>query len=168
MDAVKKQKNKVSASLIDRLKKPFRFRLYLLFNLPLAFLAGLRVERFDEELAEVSIPYNFITKNPFKSVYFAALAMAAELASGLQAMHAVQQAPTKVSMLVLAMKAEFGKKARSRIYFQSNAGKQIAETVQQCLQTNKGETITVSSSGFDKSGQEVATFWFTWTFKQKQ
>ena len=154
--------------IADMLRKPLRFRMYLLLKLPLAFLAGLRVERFDASVSEVSVPFRFLTKNPFKSTYFAALSMAAELSSGLQAMDAVQRSPRPVSMLVLHMKADFIKKARSRIFFKSNDGSAIIQAVKECLQSTEGQTITVCTKGFDSNGLHVATFWFTWTFKQKQ
>lgn len=166
----KQEKVLLSATSViaPMLRNSIKFRLYLLLKLPLAFLAGLRVERFDASVSEVSVPYRFLTKNPFKSTYFAALAMAAELSSGLQAMDAVQRSPRPVSMLVLHMKADFIKKARSRITFKSTEGRAIIQAVEACLQSNEGQTITVSTQGFDSSGQPVATFWFTWTFKQKQ
>jgi len=157
-----------TSQLRKSLGNPWQFRFYLLSRLPLAFFAGLRIERFDENISEVSVPYRYSTKNPFKSIYFAALAMAAELSSGIQALDAVQRAPKSISMLVKDMKADFTKKARSRIYFKSKGAKRFNQAVEACLQQNEGQTVTVHTSGYDQSGQKVATFWFTWTFKQKQ
>ncbi len=83
----------------------FKFKLYLLQKLPLALIAGLRIKEFDGKIAAVSLPYSYLTKNPFRSIYFAAQSMAAELASGLLAMHYVSMQDKAVSMLVLGMRA---------------------------------------------------------------
>jgi hypothetical protein len=164
----KKELHLKETSLVGKLvASPFKFKLYLLQKLPLAFLAGLRVEQFNGSISEVSVPYNFINKNPFNSVYFAPLSMAAELASGLLAMDAVSRSPVPVSMLVLEMKAEFIKKAKSRIRFKSNDGNTLADAVIQCVNGNEGRTVVVSTDGIDDDGNLVAKFWFTWTFKRK-
>ena len=161
-------KNPGNSAVVQMLKYPFAFRLYLLSRLPLAFIAGIKIESFEENSSEVSVPYRFLTKNPFQSVYFAALAMAAELSSGLQAMDAVQRSPVPISMLVLNMKAEFLKKARSRITFKSNGGLSIRKAIETALQTQEGQTVGVQTTGYDKQGEAVASFEFTWTFKPKQ
>ncbi|MDP2235285.1 MAG: DUF4442 domain-containing protein [Bacteroidales bacterium] len=156
-------------SLVGQLvASPLKFKLYLMQKLPLALVAGLRVEQFNGSISEVSVPYKFINKNPFHSVYFAPLSMAAELSSGLLAMDAVSRSPVPVSMLVLEMKAEFIKKAKTRIRFKSTDGDTIAEAVLQCVKGNEGRTVVVATDGLDDDGNLVARFWFTWTFKRKQ
>ncbi|RZK98454.1 MAG: DUF4442 domain-containing protein, partial [Hymenobacter sp.] len=95
---------------------PHKLRLFMLRKLPLAWLAGLRLVALTPEAATVTIRYKYLTQNPFRSIYFAALAMAAELASGIQAMlHTQGGGP--VSMLVVGLQAEFTKKAVGLIAF---------------------------------------------------
>ena len=158
-----KSKNKIGKLA----NSPFRMRLFMLWNLPLAFFARLRVDKMDFEKASISIPYNFINKNPFRSVYFAALSMAAELSTGILAMAHVEKNPFPVSMLVIAVKAEFVKKARSRITFTCLQGELLEKTIAQSIATNEGQTIEVFTDGIDTEGEVVARFWFTWTFKPK-
>lgn len=146
----------------------FKFRLFLLWKLPLAWFARLRVDQFDAEASVVSVPYGYLTKNPFRSMYFAPLTMAAELASGLHALDAVKRAPLPVGMLVIEMKASFLKKATSRIYFKSNDAQLLEDAVKQCIVSGERTSCMVSTTGIDDTGSEVAKFWFTWTFKQKQ
>ena len=73
-----------------KLKNPWLFRLFLLRSMPIALLAGLYVRKFDENAAVVSVPFKWLSQNPFKSVYFATQAMAAEMSTGLLAMQAIQ------------------------------------------------------------------------------
>lgn len=146
----------------------FKFKLYLLQKLPLALIAGLRIKEFDGKIAAVSLPYNYRTKNPFRSIYFAAQSMAAELASGLLAMHYVSMQGKAVSMLVLGMRAEFVKKAKTATCFLCEDGEKIQAAVSTCLQSNLGQAVEVYCSGWDKNKEEVARFWFTWTFKPRQ
>ncbi len=148
-------------------KNNFRMRLFMLLNLPLAFIAGLKVTSIDKSSATVSIPYKFLNKNPFRSIYFAALSMAAELSTGILAMASVYEMKKPISMLVLNMKASFVKKATGKITFYCNEGEKIFSAVQKCLENNEGQVVTITSIGKDKSGNEVAVFEFSWTFKAK-
>jgi len=146
----------------------FRLNLFFIKHMPMGFLNGMRVVEVDEKHASVSIPYNYLTKNPFHSVYFAVQAMAAELSSGVMAISEVMKAPRKVSMLVFDMKANFTKKARSKLIFTCNDGEALAAAVKKTLETGEGQTVTITSTGIDKDGETVAEFQFTWTFKAKK
>ena len=136
-------------------------------HLPMGFIAGLKVVSFSETQVQVSVPYKFLNKNPFRSIYFAVLAMAAELSSGLSAMAALENATVPVSMLVLNMKADFIKKAKSRIIFSCSDGNKIRKAIAKSIETGEGQTAEVMATGTDEKGEEVAKFWFTWTFKPK-
>ncbi len=141
--------------------------MYFLKNMPMGFVNGLRVTDFNDEKAVVTVPFNYWTKNPFKSIYFAVQSMAAELSSGAIALDTVANAKVPVSMLVLNMKADFRKKARSKIKFICEDGQKIRQAVAKSVETNEGQTVTVTSTGFDKQGDIVSVFNFTWTFKPK-
>ena len=153
--------------IIRLAKSNFKMRLYLLTKLPLAFFAGLKITKISEFKASVSIPYKFLNKNPFQSIYFAALSMAAELSTGILAMSAISETKLPISMLVFEMNAKFTKKAKSKILFTCTQGKEIVETVNKCIESKEGETIKVFAKGIDMEGNEVAEFYFIWTFKSK-
>ncbi len=108
-----------------------------------------------------------MNKNPFRSIYFAALSMAAELSTGILAMAHVEKNPISVSMLVLGVKAEFVKKAKTRIAFTCTQGELLEKTIAQSIDTKEGQSIEVFTEGMDTNGEVVARFWFTWTFKPK-
>lgn len=152
---------------IRKLATSWKLKLFMLQKLPLAFVAGLKITEISLSGAKVRIPYKHLNVNPFKSMYFAAQAMAAELSTGILALAAVQDEETPISMLVLNMQATFTKKATSAVVFSCNQGEAISKAVNQAKQTGEGQTITVKSQGFDKNNEMVSEFDFTWTFKSK-
>jgi acyl-coenzyme A thioesterase PaaI-like protein len=143
----------------------FRFRLFALRNLPLALLAGLRIRSFTADQAVVTVPLTYLTKNPFRSVYFACLAMAAELSTGLLAMMGVYQAEPAVSMLLVKIEGNFTKKAVGLVSFTCANGLEIAAAIGQAKATGAGTTVTAASIGTDQAGDQVAEFRITWAFK---
>ena len=154
--------------LLHKLKSPFWFRLFMLTSLPAALFSGIRIEQVDEHSAAISVRYTWFSKNPFKSIYFACLAMAAEMASGVLALvHTTDKHPT-VSMLVFNMQASFHKKAVGKIVFKCNEGEKIRLAVEQAIATGEGVTCEALSQGYDEHQHLVAEFRITWTFKQKQ
>ena len=146
---------------------PFKVNLFFLKSLPMAFIAGLRVKKMTDTECRVTIPYKYWTKNPFKSMYFAAQSMGAELSTALLATNAIQGSGRKISMLVLDMKANFSKKATSRITFTCTDGEKIAEVIKECEKTGKGHTVVAKTIGMDEAGDQVSEFEFEWTFKIK-
>ena len=145
---------------------PHKIRLFMLRKLPLAWLAGLRLVALTPEAATVTVRYKYLTQNPFRSIYFAALAMAAELASGIQAMlHTQGGGP--VSMLVVGLQAEFTKKAVGLIAFTCPDGATIAVAVAESRATGEGRTVACISTGRDEAGDVVAVFHVTWSFRAK-
>jgi hypothetical protein len=152
---------------IRQVTNPFLFRLFCLKELPMLFLAGVTVKELSEEHAVTSIRYSYLTKNPFRSVYFACLGMVAELSAGVIAMLFVRDASPKVSMLVVGMKADFRKKATGRIFFSCRDGKKLADAIAETQRTGEGVTTEVKTQGKDEKGEVVAEFVITWSFKRK-
>ena len=157
------KKNKIR----ELARSNFHMKLFMLKNLPMAFLAGLKVTEINQTKASISVPYKFLNKNPFRSIYFAVLSMAAELATGIMAMAAIHDFSVPISMLVLEMKASFQKKARTKITFKCLEGKKMNAAIEQSIETGEGQTAEVTSIGYDTEGDVVAEFKFTWTFKPK-
>ena len=139
----------------------------MLRKLPMAWLAGLRLQALTPEAATVSIRYKYLTQNPFRSIYFACLAMAAELASGIQAMMHVQ-AGGPVSMLVVGLAADFRKKAVGTVAFTCPDGGAIAQAVAESRATGEGRTVLCTSTGRDEASNVVAVFQITWSFRAKR
>ena len=156
-------KNKIQ----DLASNPWKMKFYMLLNLPMAFIAGLKITKITDNEASVSVPYNFINKNPFRSIYFAVQSMAAELSSGILALSEINKTKVPISMLVLHMKASFFKKARTKIIFTCEGGDLIKDAISKSITSKEAQTVDITSIGKDKSGDKVAEFIFTWTFKPK-
>jgi len=155
-------------SLIRTLRHPLKFRLYLLSNLPNALFAGVRIRNLGEEICEVSVPYKWFTKNPFRSTYFACLGMAAEMSTGALCLAHIHNSKRAVSMLVVRMESEYFKKATGRTYFVCEDGLVIKQAIADAIASGEPRTIRARSVGKNDKGIVVAEFYITWSFKAKK
>lgn len=144
-----------------------KFRIFLLSRLPAAFFSGVRVKTIDETKAIVTVPYKWFSQNPFKSTYFACLAMAAEMSAGLLAMMHTYKIHPPVSMLVTGLEAAYFKKATGITAFTCEGGLAINNTIQEAISTGEGKIIKIKSTGKNDNGELVAEFFITWSFKVK-
>ena len=145
----------------------FGFNFFLLYKLPAAYFSGVRLIELGEEECKVKIPYKWFSQNPFKSTYFACLAMAAEMSTGLPCLMAIDKMNPKVSMLVVDIQGSFTKKATDITTFTCKDIPAIYDTVKKAIETKEGQTIETTSVGLNKAGEEVASFKVTWSFKSK-
>lgn len=156
-----------TSRFMQLVRSPLRFKLFLIKRLPLAFFAGLRVAEAEPQMASVTISLGYLTKNPFQSIYFACLAMAAEMSAGILAMNAIEQTGQPFSILVTGLEAQFIKKANGTITFECTDGTALVEAVQHSSDEKIPGTFTTQSTGTNDTGQTVATFTITWSFKPK-
>ena len=146
---------------------PLKFRLFLLSKLPSAYFAGVRIRNMNSTTCVVTVPYKWFSQNPFRSTYFACLSMAAELSTGALSMAHLYKRQPSVSMLVVRVESEYFKKATGVTTFTCNAGDDIRNAIEETLASGESRTIRVESTGKNKSGEVVALFWITWSFKSK-
>lgn len=139
----------------------------MLLKLPSAFFSGVRVREISEQSSTVSVPFKWFSQNPFRSTYFACLAMAAEMSTGILALAHIHKRQPSVSMLVVKMEAFYFKKAVGRTYFTCSEGELIKEVIEKAVQSGEGQTIIVTSTGKNDAGEKVAEFLITWSFKAK-
>ncbi|MCW3106934.1 MAG: hypothetical protein JWQ09_1440 [Segetibacter sp.] len=142
--------------------------MFLLTKLPAAFLAGLQLKKLTAEEAVVSVRHKWLNQNPFGSLYFAVLSMAAEATTGILSMSALYKRKPPVSMLIVKNEGFFYKKATGKIIFTCTDGKNILKAVEQSVQTGEGTIVTCNSKGINEAGELVAEFNFTWSFKAKK
>ena len=140
---------------------------FLFFKLPLAWLAGVRVIKFDANSAIVSIRHRWINQNPFRSMFWAAQGMAAEMSTGVLVMKAIQDSGKKVSMLVTHQKAAFTKKATGKIRFECRDGTLVANAIQKSITTGEGQIVVMRSTGINTEGIPVSEWEFEWSLKVK-
>lgn len=151
----------------QKLVLSYKFSLFSLIKLPSAWFSGVKVKTINNETCQTTVPYKWFSQNPFKSTYFACQAMAAELSTGVPALMAIEKRKPKFSMLVVDMSAQYTKKAVDTVTFTCNDVEKILKTVEECIATGEARTIEAKTIGLNKKGEEVSSFRFTWSFKQK-
>ncbi len=149
----------------NKMTNPIVFWFAMLSRLPSAIFWRLRIKTLSKEKCEVTIPYFWRSQNPFKSIYFAAMAGAAELSTGALCQLALA-GKGKFSMLVVDFRAEYYKKANEKITFTCNQGVELFELIDS-LNPEESAQLTMISSGKNPQGVEVAKFFVTWSFKRK-
>lgn len=145
----------------------FKFHLFLLAKLPSAFFAGVRLKSITDNACSSTIKLRWINQNPFGSIYFAVLAMSAELTTGTLVLQKIRNSKQPISMLVTQQKSTFLKKAKGKITFTCNDGELINEALQKTISTKEGETFWMESVGKDEQNETVAIFNFEWSVKLK-
>lgn len=158
---------KAAQHFLSNATNSFRFRALMFFKIPLIWYSGIRVKHFARGVCAVQLPFTRSTQNPFKSVYFAAQCMAAELSTGLPVMAETIETGKKISMLVTGMKAHFFKKADHTIIFTCDAKDVIINAISEAQQSGEGIKFSLFSTGIMKDGSKVAEFEFEWSIKVK-
>ncbi len=153
--------------VLGRMKSPMSMRVFMLTKLPLGLFAGMKVVTLDTERCQTTLPYGWRTTNPFRSIYFAAQSMAAELSTGALAMAAVEMAPSPVAFLITGLEASFGKKATALTTFTCENGSEMFAAVGHTLETGEPATVRAETVGRMPDGTEVSHFAFTWSFKKR-
>ena len=150
-----------------KLALSYKFNFYTLFKLPAAWFSGVRVKELTYHRCSVTIPFKWFSQNPFRSTYFACLAMAAEMSTGLPVMMAIHKEYPGFSMLVTDFRGTYIKKATSLTTFVCSDVQRIFETVEKAKVSGEGETVDTVAIGTDSKGDEVARFEITWSIKIK-
>lgn len=148
-------------------RSPLKFNFFMLTKLPAAFFSGVRVRDLDLDKASVSVPFKWFSKNPFRSTYFACLAMAAEMSTGLLAMLHTYKHQPPISMLVIKLEAEYHKKATGLTVFTSRDGEGIRHAIEEAVATHDPVVYQAHSIGTNEKGEVVAEFRVTWSFRVK-
>jgi len=156
-----------TAKFLQLINHRVKFRLFLLSKLPSAFFCGVRVRYADEKKVVTTVPYKWLSQNPFKSTYFACLSMAAEMSTGVLGLAHIYKRNPPVSMLVVNISGNFIKKAVGRTTFTCEDGLLIKQTIEDAIFSKEGKIITAKSCGRNKDGEIVAEFAITWSFKVK-
>ncbi len=159
--------NERADKLRRQILSPVGFWLYQWKELPLAAFAGLRIRALDEGGCTVWLRGGWRTQNPFRSTYFAAQAMAAEMSTGAPAMVLLRGSEARVSMLVTSIKAVFTKKIAGPSQFTFRDIGEMAATIERAAATGEAATFVARSVGRNTAGDIASEFEVTWSFKRR-
>lgn len=146
------------------LRGPVKFRLFSLVSMPSARFVGLRLDRIDSEACITSIPGGWRSQNPFKTMYWAAQGMGAELATGAAPFAMARSMPEKLRMFVVGTEATFGKRAKGRIKFTCDEVSAARNAIEQSRVSGESVECDLRSIGRDSSGDVVSEWVFKWNF----
>ncbi len=143
------------------------FKNLLEKQIPIAWIAGVRLHRWSEESVSTKVKLSFLNQNPFASMFWAVQGMAAEFSSGFLLAQKIKETEQSISMLIVGIQSTYTKKAVGKIIFTCEDGQKIKAAVDEAIETKQGVVLKVKSIGTDEAGDVVSTFEFTWSLKVK-
>jgi len=153
---------------MTRWKETLGLRAFGLFKIPLIFSCRPTVEALDDRAAEIKIPLNFWTRNHLKSMYFGTLAIGADCAGGLLAMHLIRKSGKKLSLVFRDFRADFLRRPESDVHFRCEDGAKVRRLIASAIKTKKrvSQPVRITATTPKVSGTEpVAVFDLTLSLK---
>ena len=146
---------------------PLKQKLFYLKSLPMGLISGIKLIRLDEDKSVTEVPYRWRNKNPFSSMYFAVQSMAAELSTAAPALLALKGIDADIAFIIVDLKAEFVKKAQSKVTFTCMDYENLFKGISTLNKANETVTVVTKTIGRDVDNNEVAVFYFSWSFKRR-
>ena len=148
--------------------KFLKYNLFLLRKLPAAYFCGVRIRSLDSDQCEIKITLNWFNKNPFKSMFWAAQGMAAELTTGLMITDKIKKSGYDISMLLISNSSNYFKKATGTIIFNCSQGNKIDDMIEKLINLKTPQKIVLSSTGINRQNVTVSKFTFEWSLKIRE
>ncbi len=160
--------NNTQEKFRKKMLNPIFFRFFTLTQVPAGAIAGMKLTSLDVNQCQTTLPFKFLNKNPFKSIYFAVQSMAAELSTASLALLAITGKNPSVAFIIVDLEAKFMKKATGKVTFTCENGNEAFDAVEECIKTGDSRVVKMKTVGRMKDGTEVSEFYFTWSFKQRK
>ena len=161
---------KILELLPENLRNNLVLRYFGFFKIPLIGFVRPRVIEMSDLKTIVFVPLNHRTKNHLKSMYFGAMATAADVTGGFAAMNHIYKSGKNIHLSFKDFDAQFLKRAEGDTLFENNQGKEIKEFVDEVIQSGErmNMSIKVIATVPDKFNDEpVAMFTLTLSLKLK-
>ena len=165
----------ISSALAQVIPATLRYTVMLqtfgFLKIPLIFFVRPKVVIFDDEQCVLKVPLRRRVKNHLNSMYFGALAIAAECAGGVAALKAIRESGKTVSLVFKDFNASFLKRAESDTYFTCSDVAAIQSLVADTIQSGERKELTfdVIATCPDRFGEEqVANFQVTVSVKHNK
>lgn len=120
-------------------------RLYCLIKIPLLGLTKPVLLHLDDQKTVLKIPLCRRTKNHLHVMYFGGLAMGAEAAVAIKAIHTIHHSKKRVDFLFKDFKADFLKRAEGDVHFICEEGFAVKALVEKTITTGERQTQTFRS-----------------------
>lgn len=154
----------------EAIRNTLYLRYFGLTRIPLLFYVRPSVVEKSARRVVIRIPLKRRTKNHHGSMYFAALAMGADVAVGLLAVELIGRQDKKISFIFKDFNAEFYRRATADVHFSCDQGEAIAELVENAISsTQRVELPLIAIATVPAENDEpVARFRLTLSLKQAE
>lgn len=158
-----------AANKLELAKLNVLLRLYGMLKIPMVAYVRPRIVETNAERVTIKIPLNRRTKNHLGSMYFGALASAADLTAGFLTMHAIKQSQVKVSMVFKSCDAQFIKRIEQDAFFTCEQGTAISKAVQDAAARSERVElpVTVTAAAKNSRQEPAAVFKMLLSLKKK-
>jgi Domain of unknown function (DUF4442) len=125
-------------------------RLFCLLRIPLLAFCWPKIERIDSQVAEVSLPLNFLTRNHVRSMYFGALAMGAELSTAIRLLQRMKNEKLPLGFIFKDASFEFLKRAESHVVFHIEQVSAVDDLIKTALASEARVDKTISGWAYSR------------------
>ena len=133
-------------------------------KLPIIAYCRPKILKSNPDSVEIEIPLNRRTKNHLNSMYFGALSVGADFSGGLLVLNILRQNKSKAKLIFKDFKADFIKRATSKVRFVCNSSKEIESSVIKNLNDGERANFKIYVKGF--CGEDlIADFTLTTSIK---
>lgn len=136
----------------------WKFRLLGFFKIPIIGYVRPRIIKINAEEVQVSIALRRRTRNHLNSMYFGALAVGADVASGIHVFYLSDMFNKNVSFAFKSVQGNFLKRAESRVTFVCDEGKKVQSLMEKSIETGERINDLVHVKAYNEAGEEVALF----------
>jgi Domain of unknown function (DUF4442) len=150
--------------LAKKLLSPWKLRLWMVSKLPMGLLSGMVIEALDEKGCRVMLKDRRWIRNPFGSVFWAVMGMAAELSTG--ALMYTFASGTGMKFILVGIEAKFFKKARGKSFYFCDAGPEVYQAFNESVNTNDTSIVILPVTAKDQQGEILAAFTFQWQLRK--
>ena len=150
--------------LAKALLSPVKLRLWMLKNLPMAVPTGMIIVELNEEQCTVRLKDHWWLRNPFRSVYWAVISMAAELSTG--ALLYAYCSGIQIQFILVEVRAKFYKKLRGKSFYFCRAGQEIHQEINALQNTSEARMVIIPALVLNESEEIVAQFEFYWQVRK--
>jgi hypothetical protein len=127
-------------------------------------MSGMVINTLDEKGCQVVLNERWWIRNPFGSVFWAVMGMAAELSTG--ALVFAYAAPLGFQFILTGMEAKFYKKVKGKSYYFCHAGSEVLRGLDNIWNTNDSCIVLLPVTARDADGQTLAEFVFEWQLRK--
>jgi hypothetical protein len=150
--------------LAQRLQNRWQLRFWMLKHLPMGLLSGMYIESLGEEGCKVVLKDRWWIRNPFRSVFWAVMSMAAEMSTG--ALMYAYVSGSKLQFILVQMEAKFFRKAKGKSSYFCYSGQDVLRWMQNIEDTGDTSVVILPVVARDEDNQILAEFKFYWQLRK--